>query len=146
MLSTEFSKILRIVIFEHDFEQLLLKLNSRLDNRRGKDFELCRFSHFYSEEPFMNHVKISFLLFIRFVLANSCVISSKIPWSIQSSTQQRLSVLINIFSRSHVSYCPFVWMWHGKILHNRIFRRHLQEQTFIISLFARWKQICFYSQ
>ena len=50
------------------------------------------------------------------------------------------------FSWSYVSYCPFAWMWHGRILHHRIFRLHLQEETFIISMFARWRQICFYSQ
>ena len=52
------------------------------------------------------------LIFLRFVLANPCLISNKIPWSIQSSKQRRFTVLINIFSRSHVSYCPFVWMWY----------------------------------
>ena len=83
------------------------------------------------------------LIFLRFVLANPRVISNKIPWSIQSSKQWRFTVLINIFSRSHVSYCPFVWMWYGRILHNRIFRLHFQEDTFIISMFARWRQIGF---
>ena len=83
------------------------------------------------------------LFFIRFVSANSLVISNKTPWSIWSSKQRRLAVLINIFSRSHVSYCPFVWMWYGRILHNRIFRLHFQEDTFIISMFARWRQIGF---
>ena len=85
------------------------------------------------------------LFFIRFVSANPCVISNKIPLSVQSSKQQRFNVLINIFSRSHVSYYQFVGMWHGTILHNRIFRCHLQEETFIISMFACWRQICFYS-
>ena len=36
--------------------------------------------------------------FIRYVLVNPCVISNKIPWSIQSSKQRRFTVLINIFS------------------------------------------------
>ena len=93
------------------------------------------------------HFNFFWLFFTRFVLANTPVISNKIPWSIQSSKQRRFTVLINIFSGSLVSYCPFVWMWHGRILHKRIFRLHLQEEfTFIISIFARWKQICFYSQ
>ena len=48
-------------LFENDFEWLLLELNYRLDNRRGEDFDFCRLSHFYVEQPFMNHVKISFL-------------------------------------------------------------------------------------
>ena len=43
---TEFLKILRTIIFQYDFEGLLLKLNSRVNNRRGEDFDRCRFSHF----------------------------------------------------------------------------------------------------
>ena len=98
----------------------------------------------YWERKFL---KIFGLFFIRFVLANPRVISNKIPWSIQSSKQRRFIVLINIFfSRSHVSYCPFVWVWHSRILHNKIFRFHLQEETFIIKMFARRRQTCFYSQ
>ena len=92
----------------------------------------------YWEENFLN--------FFRFILPNSRVISNKMPWSIQSSKQQSFTVLINIFPPSNVSYCPFVWMWHGRILHNRIFRLHLQEETFIISMFARWREIYFFSQ
>ena len=86
------------------------------------------------------------LIFIRFVLGNPRVISNKITWSVQSSKQQKFTVLINTFSRSHVSYCAFEWMWYGRILRNRIFRPHLQEVTFIISMFACCRQICFYSQ
>ena len=86
------------------------------------------------------------LTFIRYVLAKSRVISNKIPWSILSSKQRRFTVLINTFSQSHVSYWSFVWMRYGRILHNRIFRLYLQEETFIISMFACWRQICFYSQ
>ena len=86
------------------------------------------------------------LIFIKFVLANLRAISNKILWSIQSSKQRRFTVLINTFSQSHVSYFPFVRMWYDRILHNRIFRLPLQEETFIISMFACWRQICFYSQ
>ena len=77
------------------------------------------------------HFNFFWLFFTRFVLANTPVISNKIPWSIQSSKQRRFTVLINIFSGSLVSYCPFVWMWHGRILHNRIFRLHLKEEFYI---------------
>ena len=85
-------------------------------------------------------------MFIRYFLVHPWVISSKIPWSIQSSKQRRFTGLINTFYRSHISYCPLVWIWCGRILHNRMFRFHLQEGTFIISMFAFWRQICFYSQ
>ena len=97
----------------------------------------------YWEENFLNFFG---LCFIRFVFASPLAISNKMPWSIQSSKQWKFIVLINIFSRSHVSYFPVVCMWHGKILHNRKFRLHLQEEAFIISMFPRWKQICFYLQ
>ena len=81
------------------------------------------------------------LFFIRFVLANPCVIWNKIPWSIQSSKQRRFTVLMSSFSWSHVSYCPFVWMWHDRILYNGIFRLHIKEETFIISMFACWRHL-----
>ena len=92
------------------------------------------------------NTKFFSLFFIRFVLANPRVISNKIPWSIQCSKERSFAVLINSFSWSRVSYCPFVWMWYGRILHDRIFRLHLQAETFIISMFACWRQICFCSQ
>ena len=63
----------------------------------------------------------------------SCFFSNKIPWSIQSSKQRRFTMLINSFPWSHVSYCSFVWMWYDRILHNKIFRLHLQEETFSVS-------------
>ena len=102
----------------------------------------------YWEENFLNFFG---LFFIRFLLANPCVISSKTPWSIQCSKQRSFTVLINNFSQLHVSYCPFVCMWHGRILHNRIFRLHLQEKNIhhinvfsletdlFLSIMAIWK-------
>ena len=50
-----------------------------------------------------NFFKFFGLYFIRFALANPRVISNKIPWSIQSSKQQRFNVLINIFFPDHTS-------------------------------------------
>ena len=103
--------------------------------------------HILSRKKVFNTEKEKFLNFFGLIfIANLRVISNKILGSIQSLRQRRFTVLINTFSRSHVSYCPFVWMWYGRILHNRIFRLHLQEETFIISMFACWRQICFYSQ
>ena len=92
---------------------------------RGLENVLCRPGYSTEKKTFLNFFG---LCFTRFVLVNPCVVSNKIPWSIQTSKQRRFTALMNIFSRSHVSYCPFVGMWHGRILDNRIFRRHLQEK------------------
>ena len=42
----------------------------------------------------------------------------------------RVQCTKDIFSRKHVSYCPFIWIHHDKTLNNRIFR--LQERLRII--------------
>ena len=77
------------------------------------------------------------LFFIRFVLANCCIISDTIPCSIQSLAQRRFTVLINIFSRSYVSYFPFLWISHGRICITEYSgfickRQHLSYQYLVI--------------